>query len=118
MIGVDLLLQLLHLLLGYGDGVSAGDEAARRRLLARDHDERLGELGRVARLLTVLGLIPCLSGGVALGVVRDGRLGVGRRLLSEKLGAEEPGVDDGGVDAERGDLGLQRPPSTPQPLCC
>ena len=48
-------------------------------------------------------------------VVRDRRLGVGRRLLSEKLGAEEPGVDDGGVDAERGDLGLQRlcPPSRP-----
>jgi hypothetical protein len=63
----------------------------RRRLLARDHDERLGELGRVARLLTVLGLIPCPSDSVALGVVRDERLGVGRRLLSEKLGAETQG---------------------------
>ena len=50
----------------------------------------------------------CPAGGVALGVVRDGRLGVGRRLLREELGAEEPGVDDGGVDAERRDLGLQR----------
>ena len=81
---------LLQLLLGYGDRIVAGDEAARRWLLARDHDERLGELGRVAGLLTVLGLIRCPSGGVALGVVPDGRLGIGRRLLSEKLGAEAP----------------------------
>ena len=89
----------------------ASAPAMKRRggwLLAGDHDERLRELGRVAGLLAVLGLIPCPPGGVALGVVLDGWLGVVRRLLREELGAEEPGVDDGSVDAERRDLGLQR----------
>ena len=107
-VGVDLRLQIGDLLLGGGDGIGAGDEAARRRLLARDRDQRLRELGRVAGLLAVLGLRPFPLGRAALGVVRDGRLRVVRRLLREELGAEEARVDDGGVDAERRDLGLQR----------
>ena len=48
-------LQIGDLLLGGGDGVGAGDEAARRRLLAGDRDQRSRELGRVAGLLAVLG---------------------------------------------------------------
>jgi len=114
-VGVDLRLEIGDLLFGYGDGIGAGDEAARRRLLARDHDERLRELGWVAGLLAVHDLVPLHPLRMTVCVVHDGRLGVGRRILGEKLGAEEPGIDDGGVDAERGDLGLQRlrPPSRP-----
>ena len=91
-----------------GDRVGAGDEAERRLLLLGDGQQRLGELGRVAGLLAVLALPELALGGVALGVVLDGRRGVVRRLLGEQLGAEEPGVDDGRVDAERLDLGGER----------
>src|SRR6266540_5200652 len=45
--GVDLLLQGCDLLLGRGDGVGAGDEAAWRLLLVNDGQQRLCELGRV-----------------------------------------------------------------------
>ena len=67
--GLDLLLEVGHLLLGEGDSVRAGDEPTRRLLILRDPNERLRELGRIARLLAVLGLPPLelLSG--ALGVV-------------------------------------------------
>ena len=37
-IGVNLLLQVLHLLLGHSNDIGASDEAARRGLLADDHD--------------------------------------------------------------------------------
>ena len=107
-IGVDLLLEVLHLLLGDGDGIGAGDKAARRGLLVGDRDERLRELGRVASLSPILSLIPFPLGRAVLSVVLDGRRGVGRRLLREQLGAEHAGVDDGGADAQRCDLRLQR----------
>ena len=77
-IAVDLLFQVLHFLLGHGNGIGTSDETARRGLLADNPDERLRELGRVAGLLAMLGLIPFSLGGVALGVVRDGWLAVGR----------------------------------------
>ena len=94
---VDLRLQIGDLLLGGGDGIGAGDEAARRRLLAGDRDERSRELGRVAGLPAVLGFPVLDQRPSALVVVRDGRLGVVRRLLREELGAEESRIDDGGV---------------------
>jgi hypothetical protein len=42
---LDLRLQIGNLLLGSGDGIGAGDEAARRRLLARNRDERASFAG-------------------------------------------------------------------------
>src|SRR3989475_4363485 len=44
----------------------------------------------------------------AVGVVLDGRLGIGHGRRLQELGAEEPRVDDGGGDAQRRDLLLQR----------
>src|SRR5439155_27326613 len=96
------------LLLRGGNGIGAGDEAARRWLLARNPDERSRELGRIAGLLAILGFPELELLRSALVVVPDGRLGVVRRLLGEELRAEEPRVDDGGGDAERRDLGVQR----------
>src|SRR5205807_9058961 len=98
---LDLRLQLGDLLLRGRNGIGAGDEAARRWLLARNGDERSRELRRVAGLLAILGLPELELFRSALVVVRDGRLGVVRRLFSEKLRAEEPRVDDGGGDTER-----------------
>src|SRR3712207_7155723 len=54
-------------------------------------------------LLAALGLPPLQLLRATVGVVLDGRLSVGHRLLREELGAEEPRVDDGGGDAERRD---------------
>jgi hypothetical protein len=81
--GVDLCLELADLLLGQRDCVGAGDEAARRLLLAGDGQQRLGELGRVAGLPAVLALPELALAGVALGVVLDRRLGVPARSRSE-----------------------------------
>src|SRR5258707_789327 len=54
-VSVDLCLQIGDHLLRSGHGIGAGDETARRRLLARNDDERSRELGRVAGLLAILG---------------------------------------------------------------
>src|ERR1700730_5490008 len=105
---LDLRLQLGDLLLRGGNGIGAGDEAARLWLLARDGRERSRELRGVAGLLAILRLPELELLRSAFIVVRDGRLGVVRRLLSKVLRAEEPGVDDGGRDAERRDLDVQR----------
>jgi hypothetical protein len=91
-IGLDLLLQILHLLLGDGDRIGAGDEATRRLLLAGDRDQGARELGRVAGLLAVLGLVPLYPLRVMVGVVGDRRRRVARRRLRQEIGAEEPGV--------------------------
>src|SRR5437667_5622709 len=107
-VGVDLRLEIGDLLLGKGNGIGAGDEAARRRLLASDPDERSRQLGRIAGLPPVLRLPPLELLRPAVCVVLNGPVGKGHRLLREELGAEEPRVDDGGVDAERLDLGSQR----------
>lgn len=53
-VGVDLRLQIGNHLRRGGHGIGAGDETARRRLLARNDDERSRELGRVAGLLAIL----------------------------------------------------------------
>jgi hypothetical protein len=45
---LDLRLQIGRLLLGSGDGIGTGDEAARRRLLARNRDERVSFAGSPA----------------------------------------------------------------------
>jgi hypothetical protein len=66
------------------------------------------EFGGVAFLLAVHVLIPLHPLRMTLGIVRDGRRRVARRLLRQQIGAEEPGVDDGGGDAERLNLGLKR----------
>src|SRR6266852_3470329 len=107
-LSVDLCLQIGELLLRGGNGIGAGDKAARRWLLVADPDECSRELGRVAGLLAILGFPKRELLRSALVIILDGRLGVVRRLLREELCAEEPRVDDGGGDAERRDLGVQR----------
>jgi hypothetical protein len=72
-VGVDLRVQIGDLLLRGGNGIGAGEKAARRRLLARNDDERSRELRS------------------ALVEVLDGRLGVVRRLLGEELSRPSPG---------------------------
>ena len=52
---LGLRLQIGNLLLGGGDGIGAGDEAAWRLFLVRNRDERTRELRRVPGLLSVLG---------------------------------------------------------------
>src|SRR2546430_17737311 len=76
-VGVDLRLEIGHVLLGEGDGIGAGDEAARRRLLAGDRDQRPRELGRVAALPAALCLPPLLLLRRAVRVALDGRRGSG-----------------------------------------
>jgi|SRR6266571_246772 len=93
-VGVDLRLEIGDLLLGKGNGIGAGDEAARRRLLASDPDERSRQLGRIAGLPPVLRLPPLELLRPAVCVVLNGPVGKGHRLLREELGAEEPRVDD------------------------
>ena len=85
--GVRLLLQVLGLLLGDGDGIGAGEEAARRLLLAGDRDEGARELGGVAYLLTVHTLVPLHPLCMTIGVVRNRGRSVGRRLLRQEIGA-------------------------------
>src|SRR6266566_4981822 len=63
---------------------------------------------RSATLFAALGLPPLQLLRGTVGVVLDGRLGVGHRRRLQELGAEEPRVDDGGGDAEGPDLLLQR----------
>jgi hypothetical protein len=67
-----------ELLLGLGERVGDGDEPERRLLPARDGQQRLGKLGRVAALLAVHALPELALGRVALGVVLDRRRGVVR----------------------------------------
>ena len=105
---VDLRLQVGDLLLRGGNSVGAGDEAARRGLLARNGDERSRKLGRITGLQAILSFPKLELLRSALVVVLDGWLGVVRRLLREEFRAEEPRVDDGGGDAEGRDLGVQR----------
>ena len=71
-VGVDLLLQDLDLLLGGADGIGARDEAAGQLFLARERDQRLSELGRIAGLLAVLGVPERQLLLPALAVVVDG----------------------------------------------
>src|SRR6267378_2248025 len=82
---VDLRLQIRDFLFRGGNGIGARDETARRRLLARNPDERTCELRRVPGLLAVLGLPVLDQGSSARIVVGDGRLGVVRRLLREEF---------------------------------
>ncbi len=70
-VGVDLRLEIGDLLLGEGDGICAGDEAARRRLFAGDPDERSCELGWIAGLLPVLRLPPLELLRPAFGIVMN-----------------------------------------------
>src|SRR5580765_5634701 len=53
-VSVDLRLQIGDDLLCGGDGVRAGDEAARRGVLARNDDQRSRQFRRVARLPAIL----------------------------------------------------------------
>jgi len=54
---VDLRLQIGDLLFHGGNGIGVGDKAARRRLLARNDDERSRELGQITGLPTILNQI-------------------------------------------------------------
>src|ERR1700730_6842439 len=75
-VSVDLRLQIGDLLLRGGNGIGAGDEAARRGFLSRNGDVRSRELTRIAGLLTILGFPKLELLCSALVVVLDGRLGV------------------------------------------
>ena len=70
--GVRVPLQVIGLLLGDGDGIGAGDEAARGLLLVGEGDEAARELGGVAHLLAVHVLVPPhplrMTIGVSLGI--------------------------------------------------
>ena len=88
-LSVDLRCQIGDLLLRSGNGVSAGDEAARRWFLARNGDERSRKLGRIPGLQAILSFPKLELLRSALGVVLDGWLGVVRRLLREESRAEE-----------------------------
>src|SRR2546425_1175300 len=57
-VGGDLRLEVSDLLLSEADGIGAAHEAARRRLLAGDRDQRPRELRRVSALLAALCLPP------------------------------------------------------------
>src|SRR5207247_10059143 len=107
-VGLDLRLQIGDLLLRGRNGIGAGDEAARRRLLAPNDDERSRELGGITGLQAILGFPERELLRSALVVVLDRRLGVVRRSLGEELRAEEPRIDESGRDAERCHLGVQR----------
>lgn len=76
-IRVDLLPQVLYLLFSNGDRIGTGDEAAWCGLLVGDQEECLRQLGRVASLASVLGLVPFLLGCAALSIVSDRWLSVG-----------------------------------------
>jgi hypothetical protein len=64
-------LQIGDLLFRGGNGVDAGDKAARRWLLARNGNDRSRELRWVAGLLAVLGFPKLELLGSALVVVLD-----------------------------------------------
>jgi len=100
-VSVDLRLQIGDDLLCGGDGIGARNKPARRWLLADDDDQRACELRRIARLLAILGFPKFELLRSTLVVIVDGRLGVVRRLLRQKLCAEEPRIDDGRGNAER-----------------
>jgi hypothetical protein len=63
--------QISDFLLGGGNGIRAGDEAAWRLFLARNRDERSCELRRVAGLLAVLGF-PVLDQGPSTQSAMEG----------------------------------------------
>src|SRR5215203_3731248 len=65
----------------------AGDEAPRRLLLAGDRQKGARELGGVAGLLAMHAFVALHPLRMTVGVVRNGRLSVGRRLLRQEIGA-------------------------------
>src|SRR6185503_502391 len=70
--------------------------------------QRIRELGGVTTLLSVHALpgrndFPCL-----VGVVVNGWLGVGRRVVAEEFGAEESRLNEHRPDPKRGDLWRER----------
>ena len=97
---LDLGFQVRDLLFGSGNGIGARDEAARRRLLIGNRNERARELRWISGLPAILGFPVLDQRPSAFVVVGDGRLGVVRRLFRQEFRAEEAGIDDGGIDAE------------------
>ena len=91
---LDLRFEIGDLLLCSGNGIGAGNEASRWRLLTGNRDERSRELRGVAGLLSVLGFPIFEQRSSALVVVRDGRLGVVRGLLREEFRTKESWIDD------------------------
>jgi hypothetical protein len=73
---LDLGLQVRDLLFGSGDGISTGDEAARRRVLIGNGNERACELHWVSGLPAILGFPILHQGPSAFVIVGDGRLGI------------------------------------------
>ena len=104
--GVDLLLEQRDFLLRDAERIGPGDEATGQILLAHELEQRLSELGGVARLFAILRLPESDLLRPALIVVLDQGRGVVRRLLGEKFGAEEAWIDRESLDAERLDFGL------------
>jgi hypothetical protein len=79
------LLKQGDLLLCGANGISASNEAAGQLFLARECNQRLSELGRVAGLLTVL----CLPGQLAVVIAEAGTLEEFYELFDEAREDEE-----------------------------
>ncbi len=82
-VSLDLRLQIENPLLRGGNGIGSRNKAPWRWLLARNDDECSRELGRIARLLAILGFPKLQLLRSALVVVLDGQLSIVRRLLRE-----------------------------------
>ncbi len=85
---LDLLLKRGEFGLGGCNGVGAREKTKGRVLFARDLEQRLVELYRIAALLPVLGRPPLPLSSGALGIFLDMRLGVAGRFLGAREGAD------------------------------
>jgi hypothetical protein len=89
------------------DGVGAGGPAQQWLALVGELNQRAGELGRVAALLTVHALPGSNVLFSALGIIVDRGLGITGGLRREELGPEEAGLYEHRADAEGRNFGRE-----------